>query len=273
MKLDHHQIVIRERGCLELLDLSLRVLRSQAGPLLVALLAGVGPLVVLNAWLLDRTAAVPAGSGPPWKFLILMLLAVLWELPLATAPATLCLGRALFNQPLPARQIAREFAQSLPQLIFYQVLLRGLLMATVAASFVPFVVNPYLNEVILLERNPFRAAGAPSISTGQRSSMLHRGQGGEFFFRWIFNLVIGLVLVAAFWGALAAAAQCLLDEQDWTSPFYTCLYPATLWMVAAYFTVVRFLSYLDLRIRREGWEVELLMRAELDRWTRLPQAS
>ena len=51
------------------------------------------------------------------------------------------------------------------------------------------------------------------------------------------------------------------------------MYPATLWMVAAYFTVVRFLGYLDLRIRREGWEVELLMRAELDRWTRMPQAS
>jgi hypothetical protein len=32
--------------------------------------------------------------------------------------------------------------------------------------------------------------------------------------------------------------------------------------VAAYFSVVRFLSYLDLRIRHEGWEVELLMRAE-----------
>ena len=29
-----------------------------------------------------------------------------------------------------------------------------------------------------------------------------------------------------------------------------------------FFRVVRFLSYLDLRIRHEGWEVELLMRAE-----------
>jgi hypothetical protein len=27
-------------------------------------------------------------------------------------------------------------------------------------------------------------------------------------------------------------------------------------------SVVRFLSYLDLRIRHEGWEVELRMRAE-----------
>ena len=35
-----------------------------------------------------------------------------------------------------------------------------------------------------------------------------------------------------------------------------------MWLVAGFFTVVRFLGYLDLRIRREGWEVELVMRAE-----------
>ena len=159
MKFDNHQIVIRERGYLELLDLGLRTLRSQAGPFFLALLAGVGPFVVLNAWLLNRAAAVPENDGPPWLFLGLMLVAVLWELPLATAPATMCLGRALFDQPLPARQIAREFAQSLPQLLFYQVLLRGLVLATVVGAIMPFVANPYLNEVILLERNPMRARG------------------------------------------------------------------------------------------------------------------
>jgi hypothetical protein len=269
MMLDNHRIVIRERGYLELLDLGLRVLRSQAGPLFLALLAGIGPFVVLNAWLLDRAATVPAGSGPPGTFLVMMLIAVLWELPLATAPATMVLGRTLFNRPLDAGQIAREFAQSLPQLVLYQVLLRGLLLATVAGSFVPFIANPYLNEVILLERNPLQASRQERLSTGPRSAMLHGGQGGDFFVRWLLNTVIGSVLVAAFWGSLAVAARSLLNEQDWTSPFYTCLYPAALWIVAAYFGVVRFLGYLDLRIRREGWEVELLMRAELDRWTRM----
>ena len=42
-------------------------------------------------------------------------------------------------------------------------------------------------------------------------------------------------------------------------------FPATLWLVAGYFAVVRFLSYLDLRIRREGWEIELIMRAAANR--------
>ena len=37
---------------------------------------------------------------------------------------------------------------------------------------------------------------------------------------------------------------------------------SVLWLVLGGFAVVRYLSYLDLRIRREGWEVELLVRAE-----------
>jgi hypothetical protein len=39
-------------------------------------------------------------------------------------------------------------------------------------------------------------------------------------------------------------------------------YPALLWSIAGYFVVVEYLDYLDLRIKHEGWEVELLMRAE-----------
>ena len=46
--------------------------------------------------------------------------------------------------------------------------------------------------------------------------------------------------------------------------------PAAMWTVAAFFAVVRYLSYLDLRIRREGWEVELQVRAEAERLTRQP---
>ena len=273
MKLDNPRIVIRERGYLELLDLGLRVPRDQAGPLFLG--AGGG-----GRWAgrVQRLAAQPSCGGAGGSRCAVDVLG-----PhvgrrgrgsaLATAPATICLGRALFNQSLAARQIAREFLQSLPQLLLYQVLLRGLLVATVVASFVPFVVNPYMNEVVLLERNPLSATEEDSISTGRRSSVLHRGEGGDLFLRWMLNFVLGAVLVVAVWGSLAAATRLLLTEDAWARPFYTCLYPAALWIVAAYFTVVRFLGYLDLRIRREGWEVELLMRAERDRWLRIPRTS
>jgi hypothetical protein len=49
---------------------------------------------------------------------------------------------------------------------------------------------------------------------------------------------------------------------------YSIYLQLVIWSVFSFFTVVRFLSYLDLRIRTEGWEVELAMRAEADRLTR-----
>ncbi len=70
----------------------------------------------------------------------------------------------------------------------------------------------------------------------------------------------GLLISASFSiGALLAG--------DWLPEgiFYTIYLPLALWSVIGYLTVVRFLSYLDLRIRREGWEVELVMRAEAAR--------
>ena len=40
------------------------------------------------------------------------------------------------------------------------------------------------------------------------------------------------------------------------------IYPLSLWCVAGISVMVRLLNYLDCRIRLEGWEVELAVRAE-----------
>ena len=40
------------------------------------------------------------------------------------------------------------------------------------------------------------------------------------------------------------------------------LIPMVLWLVGLFVVVFRFLSYLDSRIRLEGWELELRLRAE-----------
>ena len=53
----------------------------------------------------------------------------------------------------------------------------------------------------------------------------------------------------------------LLFKWDWGWMMLHVGIPACMWVVSGYFSVVRFLSYLDLRIRREGWEVELVVRA------------
>ena len=49
MQLDKTRIVTRERDYLDILDLALRVVREFAGPLFLALAAGVAPAMILNA--------------------------------------------------------------------------------------------------------------------------------------------------------------------------------------------------------------------------------
>ena len=60
----------------------------------------------------------------------------------------------------------------------------------------------------------------------------------------------------------------LADEWEWNGVVFTFYYPLALWIVVGFFAVARFLGYLDLRMRREGWEVELMMRAEAARLER-----
>lgn len=266
--LDNHRIVIRERAYLEVLDLSLRLIRAYAAELAVAFLVGIGPMMILNAWLLGGFVEYDVETEVPVAYLWWMLILVIWEIPLATAPATLFLGQALFSDRPQPRQIAANLAGSLPQLILYQVLVRGLLVLPLVTWLLLFARRPYSNEVILLERNRLIAGRKTEMTTRRRSSALHRGLEGQFLFHWLGSLEVGLSLFFSFWLSMWFLAAILLNDWAWTGAVYTLYYPLALWLVVAFFTVVRFLGYLDLRIRREGWEVELLMRAEQARWTR-----
>jgi hypothetical protein len=48
--------------------------------------------------------------------------------------------------------------------------------------------------------------------------------------------------------------------------------PIAIWSAALYVTLARYLNYLDQRIRYEGWEVELKLRAEGRRLQAVPFA-
>lgn len=302
MELDRTNIVIRQRGYVDILDLALRVIRAHAGPLLLALAAGVVPMMLLDTWLLadysERTyqpgTLVPSvlwnlvltffvGVWDMSRYLFFALVLVTWQMPLAAAPATVYLGEALFSTRPSWRKVLRSLRGSAPQLLFYQGLLRGLLvpvvlLAPTALSVLAFlgllgywsylfIGRPYLNEVILLERNPMRAAKPGAMTSRRRSAVLHSGQGGDLFARWLAAASIGFLLVLSLWLSIGVLRMLLLSELAWTDGMFTFDFQLSLWIVVGFFAVVRFLSYVDLRIRREGWEVELAMRAEGARLT------
>ncbi|NQU24140.1 MAG: hypothetical protein HQ567_22890 [Candidatus Nealsonbacteria bacterium] len=277
MQLDHNRIAIRERSYIEVLDLALRVMRKCGWPLAAALAVGVVPTACFNAWLLSGYIAdypplelpfPPFEFDIPLTYLWYMFWLVIFEAALATAPATLFLGESLFMEKPQLKQIARRLLGSLPQLIVYQLILRAILVVMVFTWFVLYAAWPYLNEVILLERNPMRRNRQGRMSTYRRTVTFHAGYTADLFGRWLGSLLIGILLFVCFWGAMMISRHLFFSEEYLEKTSYTIFYPLALWLVVSYFTVVRFLGYLDLRIRREGWEVELMMRAEQTRLER-----
>jgi len=112
-----------------------------------------------------------------------------------------------------------------------------------------------------LERNPLVSRGSETMSINRRSGMLHMGSRGDLFGRWIGSALVAVPMVVSFVFCQMFISGVFFGSWHWGVVMVGVCIPAAMWIVAAYFAVVRFLSYLDLRIRREGWEVELQQRA------------
>jgi flagellar biosynthesis protein FlhB len=269
MQLDKTRIAIRERSFVDILDLALAVLREHAAPLGLALIAGAVPAALFNHWLL-RGWLLEGAFDPDdlVGYCFMLSLLICWELPLATAPITLYLGQALFVERPSAGKLMKDFFASLPQMLLYEVFLRAAIVCLVILIPVLFLGWPYLGEIILLERNPWRKLSPAGTSTLTRSGNMHGRNRGELFNRWIGALLVGALLVFVFWRSLWYLVRLLAGQVEDVVPQFNVWLQVALWLVIGFFAIVRFLSYLDLRIRTEGWEVELLLRAEAARLTR-----
>jgi hypothetical protein len=252
MNYDRTMIVIRERSFMDLLDLALLVVREYPVTVGLAAAFGIVPFAALNCWLLS----IPEFPRYCWIVLLVM------ETPWATAPLTLALGDLMFGVRLRPRRILSALVTSLPALVVTQILVRGLFLATVVAY--PLIPAQYgfLDEVVMLER----AKGFRSWASLKRSRALCRGVEGEFFMRWLGQIAIGLTFALCFWMGAETVLGALFDnELTWYRPglgdLSGMLFQAGVWLAIAYFGVVRFLSYIDRRIRLEGWEIELRLKA------------
>jgi len=242
-------IRIRERSFLDLLDLAMLVVRDRPVTLGLAALAGIAPWAALNIWLL---------SDPGFP-LIFWLVLLLLETPWATAPLTLVLGDLMFGvRPRPGR-VAKTLVVSLPALVLTQLVVRGLLLPLVLTYALMPAQYAFLDEVILLERVKwFHAFG--------RSRSLSHGFEGELLVRWMGQILFGSIFALCFWECARTLTQALAgDELTWYRPglgdIGGLLFQAAVWIAIGYFGVFRFLAYIDRRIRLEGWELELRLKA------------
>jgi hypothetical protein len=278
------EITIRQRGRREIFDLALHVARRHAGALLVAQLLGAIPFALFNAWTLSRLRWDADLDSPSVVYLSQITLLVFVEGPLAGSLMTLYLGHMLFRAQPTWRQLFVDFRKMLPQLLWYQGVIRGVFVAMLiaalnrpttfrtdrAVNFLWFVavivllirsIRPYLSEVILLERNPYSKQRA-GMTTARRNSALHASYGGDCLAHMIAAGIFGGLGIVSVWYTLMYLRLEFLNAPPSDRFVYTVLYPIAVWSIVWFLTVVRFLGYLDLRIRREGWEVELRIRAE-----------
>ena len=288
MRLDRTRIVIVERRQPELLDLAFIVLRDFFFPSIGLFLALALPLAFLNHWLIEWMAADLIESSTIWRFIVWSAVLVYVQAPFAGVLMTAYLGKATFHDEPTIRELVWDVLTMWFRIFWTQLFLRGVLLfpallwmidraepapsAIEAVLFVLLIVlffwrslRPYIMEIVLLERSPLWTREQNKITVGKRSSRLHGPNSGDLFGRGVCMLPVTLILTLAIFGSLWFFVATFTNDWNWGKAIVYCMIPASFWMMAIYTTVFRFLSYLDLRIRREGWEVELKMRAEANR--------
>lgn len=269
MRLDRLRIAVRPRGTLECLDLAVLVCGRRPLGVAAAVALGAVPMILLNRAAFGRIDVVDRFP--------LAVLATAMEMPWAAVPLTLFLGTNVFSEhvtPGAWRDWCRGGAGAVGPMLLYQGLLRGLAIVTCFCISGPAFLAAayYLGPVILLERGGI--GGIP-----RRCLALARRDLGRTLLALVIDtavLVVGWIVgtmfldsVVSLWRggtiaeALAAVLDRLANETDDSSlaaAFVSWPSQLAFWAAAALVTAFRFFTYLDTRIRHEGWDVELMLR-------------
>ena len=237
-----------------MLDLTLRLARAEALPWLVASVIGTLPFVLLNYWLLQnwptydygRYARPDAGGG---VYILRLVGLTLWELPLATAAATTYLGQSMFFTKPTARQIAADVYRAMPQLILFQVVLRGLwilpaLMADWSVVLTLLWLVP-LFVVSLFERSDLVGAesargrimgGSPP---GGAARCCTEDRAAACSVRWMISVVAGFAMCVGLLFTLGYIRATVDHTWERNFTWHSIFLPGAVWIVVWFFTVVR----------------------------------
>ena len=287
MKLDQTFISIRKRGVSELFDLALTIVRSHWRALLILLMLGAAPWILLDYLLLWPLMHYGSGDPGRWACSWLMLLMVVSQAQYGTSLITLYLGDAMFVGKPNWKQVALKSFKVSPLFVGLHGFLRmvfpvaglacmlnidepsdfgmlaGFLIPLAVALGVAFrTFRPFVSEMILLEKTPWRPQEPTAISFGKRSKALHSHASSELFGRFVMSCLVATPLAITF-QSLFIQVDSVLNLSagyDWTLASYYWI--ISLWLTAGFVAIFRFLSYIDIRIRQEGWALELKMKAE-----------
>jgi len=244
------RVVLRPRSVADILDITAPYCLRGARILLPLTLA-----LALPATLLCYQLHTRAG----WSYQNVWILAALIG-GLAEGPFTVAAGDLLFSKPIRGRtrHVLGLFLRRLPSFFMAHLVSRILLVLGGVALFIPLpwiaVRHLFVGEVVLLEH------AGPLESLG-RSGRFSRTHGTSCFGMWlsVLSIPLAFVLGAEVMGQSAFSFVLQFGEpvgnlfDQGGSAFALFGFFVSVPVIAC----ARFLKYIDIRTRREGWDVQL----------------
>ena len=302
MQLDKTAIVISQRSAIDVVDLSLLVMRRYWSSIAFFAFIGILPFAILDfvlLWPMTQYESLLIASREftgiavyHFRYLCIIAAIILIQAPLALSPVTYFIGQAVFiKKPTTKQVFSAVWSRCGAMLLILGVLRMSLLVFVPAVFFfldpalnleveIPLYLfclcglvflirgfRPYAPEILLLERCPIRKSKKrqDQLAYGQRSKWLHSS-----LYHDLFGVHIGVTLVEILTALSIAMSMVFLIgvlTGNWSWGFWMDLFvfPLTIWLVSIWATVIRFLLYMNSRIRTEGWEIELRLKAEAQR--------
>lgn len=294
MQLDQTHVVIRLRTLSEIGDLALVMIRRYPASLLVGFSLGALPWAIANGLLIGWIPVFESGYGlddeeaiaEVIRYIAWMALLVMLQAPVAGVLTTLYLGQAVFEKRPTWSSVLTQFksqfwrwlwALGVVRLAIPTMVMLAFRWGQPASSFWDAIVpiglviwlaiirssRPFLPEILILEQCPLRSKSESVITARRRSKSLHGPMASDLSGRFVsVSLVLFVLTLSVFYSLLWIRGITIGSWELMNLFVLLVLVPLSLWIIASISVLVRLLNYLDTRIRLEGWEVELAVRAE-----------
>ena len=238
------RVALRDRPFVDVLDLSFRFLRDAFGPLaklaLIVLPLPVGATVVLG---------YAAGWWWAWSFALLAS-------PFVSAPFTVLVGQFVFERDPSVKVALARGLRAMPRLLVVSLVLglgvaAGIFFFVLPALWIS-TVAVFVIDVLLLER-------AGIIGAFERSMRLAARAPGDATLVRLATLTL-LVVAPIVVDQIGHIALANVFQVAGPTPLFesggSWLPVVGFWLAVPYATVLRFLVYINVRTRTEGWDIQ-----------------
>jgi len=244
MDVRHARVAFRDRTLLDVIDLTVRFLSANGAIYARLSLAVILPMIALSFGLLEWW-------GTAWGSIAIVLLSMLVHVPF-----TILASRLVFQEDVRVRDVIFASLRVLPKLVVVRVVQLTILVLGAMFLILPGVWGTitffYATEALVLERGGI-------FASLRRASRLANARSGDALSAMLLLVSLHVALTLIGDSALRTLLQDMLQTRAplpiWEAGGGALAAVAFLAFVPFYASA-RFLCYLDLRSRLEGWDIQ-----------------